>query len=738
MADRIDYLVFAVLCMALCGGLMSAARGTSRLRLRAAWGAIGAVALCAVVAFPLTDHLGEQARQRIERMLGAYAPTYAADLTDMGHAALSLQTPPDDPGYLTMIEAQKRWLAVNPNIADIYTFRRNEQGELMLILDSETDNDRNGIYDDEREARTDIGEVYEDAENPQLQLAFEGVAAFDDVIYTDRWGTWVSAYAPMFDAQGRVEAVLGVDFDATEFTARIAWARFTALSYMGLIVLIVAGGGAGIMQLAGALDRARRAETAASASNAALTELLARSEAMTRELAASKEAAEAASHAKSAFLANMSHEIRTPLSTVLGYTQLLLSGTLSPIEVNKSLSAIDTHGRQLFRLISDMLDISKIEAGRMTVERINCDVVALLGAAVDATRGPAQAKGLHLELDLEEPLPATIESDPVRLQQIITNLLNNAVKFTSSGCIRVSARWSPVGGNPDTAGSLQIRVTDTGIGIRPEHVSRLFQPFMQADDSTTRVFGGTGLGLSICRRLLDLLGGAIDLESTGPAGSTFCITLPVPRDTVRADLSKWNETARQGTAREPGAHHTGAAGADAACPACLPDAQPAMTPGETSVPTENSVPSSPSPAAPSSPAPSSPAPDRPTRVLLVEDHAVNRMMVEMMLRKAGVTVTTAEDGRQAVDRAWSAWQEQGGFDLVLMDMQMPVMDGYAATRELRRLGYTGRIVALTANAMTGDRERCIEAGCDDFLSKPVDRTRLADELSRLGHRAAAA
>jgi two-component system, sensor histidine kinase and response regulator len=383
-------------------------------------------------------------------------------------------------------------------------------------------------------------------------------------------------------------------------------------------------------------------------------------------LRSAKVAAEDASAAKSAFLANMSHEIRTPLNGILGFTDLLLEGgDPLPAQQRDHVETIHDCGRHLLTLINDVLDLSKIESGQLEVERSVCSPHQVIAEAISILRVRAQERGLHLEYFWKSEIPDTIETDPVRLRQILMNLIGNAVKFTEVGSVQVAARLvqtdSPL---------LVIDVIDTGVGIPEEALDRIFDPFVQADNSITRRFGGTGLGLSISRRLAEALGGGVTAESTLGRGSVFSMSVATG---PLADVKL-----RRGTASDVMVASRPAAGGQ------LP----------------------------------------PCRVLLVEDGVTNRKLIGLVLERAGATVRTAENGQCGVE---SMTLET--FDVVLMDMQMPVMDGYTASRELRRRGYAGPIIALTAHAMKGDELKCREAGCSGYLTKPINPERLIDTIA---------
>ena len=380
-----------------------------------------------------------------------------------------------------------------------------------------------------------------------------------------------------------------------------------------------------------------------------------------------RDAAEAANHAKTDFLANMSHELRTPMNAILGYTDLLLDSrdSLSP-DVREKLQVVSRNGAYLLEALSDILDLSKIEAGQLDVERIPLDPRVVIDAASGLFSIQAREKGLSLDLVFPPDLPARLISDPTRIRQALTNLLGNALKFTSEGGVRVETRYERE--------MLVVRVRDTGIGIPQEKLAGLFRPFEQADASTTRRYGGTGLGLAITRRLARLLGGDCTVESEAGVGSTFTFSCHAPR-------------AGAGGSVAPSPDDVAAAGRRA----CAAAAEPLAA-----------------------------------RILLAEDGPDNQRLIALILRKAGAEVVVVENGRLAVERL-----RREPFDLVLMDMAMPDMDGYEATRTLRELGMDLPVIALTAHALQGDRERCLEAGCSRYLTKPVERARLLAVIREL-------
>jgi signal transduction histidine kinase/CheY-like chemotaxis protein len=564
----------------------------------------------------------------------------AAASIDVGlHRQLTDPAQEDGPIYQQAIAPLRGILRSTTTIRYIYTCVLRD-GMVHFVLDPTPKGDADG---DGVEDHSALMDSYEEA-NPVLRgVLAGGPATTDEEPVTDRWGTTISGYAPFHDDLGSTVGAVGVDLDLATYHQRLSGMRWALWFGAALALACSCLVGLVVTRSSASLRRAR---------------LIADENA--RVLKAERMEAERANRAKDEFLAVMTHEIRTPLNAVIGLADLLIAGDPDD-EQRRHLTTIRASGEHLLSMINDILDHSKIDAGHMTLEETPFSPMESLDEVVSLMREAAHAKGLRLEAAIEGPVSERVIGDPMRLRQVLINLVSNAIKFTTTGGVTVGVRATHPGG------ALTFSVIDTGVGMDEATRARLFKPFTQGDSSISRRFGGTGLGLSISQRLVKLMGGTITVESAPGRGTAFAFTLALPA-TARPTTSLQRSTPILQVPRFHG------------------------------------------------------------RVLVVDDREVNRQVAVAMVRRLGVEVEEAADGRAALERIAG-----GGIDLVLMDCQMPELDGVATTAELRLREGAGAhlpVIALSAGVTPTDRERCRQAGMDGFLAKPIRLEQLAGELSR--------
>ncbi len=694
-----------------------------------------------------------------------------------------LQNPAQQNGetYLKVVQPFRDLLKSASSIRYIYTLRQVD-GNPVFITDAAEpiDGDGDGVID-----QAELGESYE-APDPAMLAALEtGRVQVSESHYEDKWGTFVSAYAPVFDADGRLECVVGVDTTAQSYLSRLSRIHQAAqIAIMVGVCLSSAAGGLAWLVQRRKLAADQQAQVLMATNSAILgtvqdavvladsdggildwnvqaeqyfgwsrREVLDRNlvetifpdglwHSLTEELnsywktgrsrivgkrtrltaidrherefpvewtvcpisiagqirlccfirdltkqreheialEAAKEAAEAANRSKSSFLANMSHEIRTPMTAISGYAELLCdsSVSLSKNQTENYAETIHRNGQHLLQLIDDILDLSKVEAGKVVVEKIPMRVQQLLDDIEQLMKRRASTGNLTLENIRLSEIPVTIVSDPNRIRQILVNLVGNAIKFTKIGKVTIATRLL----NRDTQPRLEISVSDTGIGMTIEQMERLFSPFTQADSSTTRKYGGTGLGLCISKSFAELLDGSLTVESTAGVGSKFTLTLPI-------QLAPDSEFLPVGVE-----------------PLIAAEEKPRSVQERPSVPLAG------------------------CQILLVEDGPDNQALIAFHLRRAGATVTIADNGRIALESLTQDSSIEGPladecrFDLVITDMQMPELDGYHLAAKLRQKGWSRPIIALTAHAMSGDQAKCLAAGCNAYATKPIQKALL--------------
>ncbi|MGC4074460.1 MAG: response regulator [Nibricoccus sp.] len=631
---RLDCLVFAGLSLfglLLCRSAIQHRRPGCHLANRTWW----LLGLTVFLGINFTEWAGQSRQRSLEKLYSNLGPTYALELQKLGHARVTTATPPNDPTYLALIDAQKNWLRVTPFIADIYTFRLHDDHRVAFIVDSETDYNRDGMFDGAREQRTPIGEIYEETTQDFLDV-FKGQSAFDTTFKADRWGLWVSSLTPVYNDQGHIEAGVGLDFPATDWVAAIATTRALALSGALALVGILLFRETFVLLIRAEIDHRKSTE---------------------HELSRAVTAAEHASHSKGEFLAVMSHEIRTPLTAVLGFASVLSETKLDPTQ-RRYVDTIISAGDRLVGMLNDVLDLSKIEEGKLVLNSIAWSPALLINEVVDLMTPAAMEKGLRLRCDQRFSDALAVQGDPARVRQILVNLVSNAVKFTDTGEVVLSGRWVP----PDIGapkGKLILEVQDTGIGIPSDKLPGLFKQFTPQSGQNRRI-NGAGLGLAICKRLVDLMEGSIAVESFFGHGARFTVTLP----TAPSELSR-----------------------------------PLEIPGSSRPPVASSTP-----------------PMR-GRALVVDDHVVNRELLKIMLRRLGYLADLAVSGEEAITLTNAAH-----YSIVFMDLEMPGMDGFATTKKIRAAETPGQhipIIAVTATTTKGTREKCLAAGMDEYLTKPV-------------------
>jgi signal transduction histidine kinase/CheY-like chemotaxis protein len=774
--NQIDYIVFALIVLTSMAVISLCLKRTGRSDV-SLW--IGWILLPLLLAagWFLVKSEGEGERKRLRVRIEGLAPTYAEELKSMGHASITADTSADNPLYLAMIEKQIRWLELNRSVADIYTFRQHPDGN-ELIVDSETDYNQDGVFEGERESRTEIGEIWEE-KNEQLENAFRGISDFDDQPYSDRWGTWVSAYVPMFEDDGGVDAVLGVDFPADDWVEAIRRARMAAIGFLGIIAILVLAAVAIISVLRASLSERRKSVA---------------------ELRVARDTAEAATVAKSEFLANMSHEIRTPMNGIIGMTELLL-GTELNSQQREYQNLVRHSAESLLTVLNDILDFSKIEAGKLELDPHEFDLRDSLGETLHTLGLRAAEEEIELAYRVDSEVPDCLVGDLGRFRQVIVNLVGNALKFTEEGEVIVDVKLKS---RSDEKVTLHVMVRDTGIGISEEKQRAVFESFTQAESDTTRSYGGTGLGLTISKQLVELMNGRIWVKSELDKGSCFQFTAEFgcgseeeeasarrtapeqlrdlrvlvidDHDTNRFILQEmlrsWHMVPVLAASGREGLNKlTLALKNDEAIQLILLDGMMPTMDGpevarqvrerlgdeapkilllssagrlmslseleELGIERVLTKPVKPHDLldiitrlfsdAPHD-LPEVKAGDKvsrrrvaPMHILVAEDGRVNQMVAIDLLEGRGHRVDVVTTGTEAIEAV-----QREKFDAVLMDGQMPEMDGYQATKRIRieeeadpssedRLP----IIAMTANAMAGDREKCLECGMDAYLAKPV-------------------
>lgn len=708
----------------------------------------------------------ERAKSLKKEELSSLAKSFAAAIQQMEHEEINLDTKRDDPRYEKIINMMSLWQKHIISAASIYTFRQSQDNKLVFVFCPAADLNKDGKIgntgnpkSDEREAEVVIGEIYETTPMFVTEIldAFNGKSGFNNVPIKDDWGLWITAAEPIFASNGTVEAVLGVDFWGEEWMESIREAQFWPTWFFGLFLILFFG-----VQVFLFIHQTAEKQ---------LTNYAIELEKTVTELVLARREAEVAVQAKSHFLANMGHEIRTPMNAILGCTEMMASSVIGEkvrLTQNEIIDIIRISGKDLLKIIDDVLTFSKLDTHKITLENTPISIKRVI-SDIQKTFQTRIDEKINVEFltEFDDKIPPLILGDATRIRQILINLVGNALKFTEQGYVKINCKFiqgqknkkepvkkiteksffknfvTTIFGTPiseqqglqnsisslfmlstisddvvPTLSGIQaiysdvsficIEIIDTGIGMTQDQISYLFKPFTQVDETARRKYSGTGLGLGIARGLAQLMQGDIFIESEINKGSKFSLVLPInlPNSVnAQSNLSQMKSNSGK-----------------------TPNGQIKIT----------------------SPVPNSiinrlvetgnqietevyefdhTLPLAGYKILIVDDAIVNLLVTESKLIDAGANVETASNGKIAIEKVIESEELGEIFNIILMDMQMPIMDGFEATKELRKYGFNRPILALTANF--GSETEIKDAGCDDILTKPTDRDELLKTIQHL-------
>jgi len=456
------------------------------------------------------DDAGNKVKENFKKIAGGMAPTFAYELTNMGHSLLSPSTPSDDTSYISMIGTMVQWMKLNPEIESIYTMRKLSDGRNVFILGPETDYNRNDSIDTEKEKRVPIGEVYEE-DIPELEQAFQGLGRMQTEATKDDWGYSISAFVPIFDYAGRQESILGVDFNGSYWRQSVQAERLDAMVYLLVIFIILYVTYSTIFRYRIEDARMKHHEEELTLNHAAL--LIAKDE------------TEKANRAKTEFISRISHDMRTPLNAITGFAELLENRLNNPVSapLHKMVREIHSAGTYVADLLDEMLDLSKIESGTISLTIEDVHLFPVIRSCIELIEPIALERSVSVIQNLSGSENTIVKADPVRLREILLNLLSNAVKYNrESGSINVACQAAD-------DRMMHISVADTGYGIHESEIPSIFEPFVRLHNGDASA-EGTGIGLTIVKKLIQLMGGRIGVESRLDHGSCFWIELPVVRD----------------------------------------------------------------------------------------------------------------------------------------------------------------------------------------------------------------